>query len=504
MATEETNTGDNALLQAILLAEKGELATARTQLQKIVEQNPDNEMAWFYLAGIADTKEDATRALDEVSRINPDHPQLAKAKAWASQKWRAPSSVPSQAKTSAETPTKPTTPIVPQKKTGKRRLLILGTSIIAIALIAFIAFFALNYGNFIAIAPTPIIATPTQTSVEIFADLQRQLDTARANGNQSLILDTLEQMHAVQPDNATTASELATLYYKQGLVFRNAGKFAEAQTSFAQAIAVLPEFESAKTEAKLADLYVQGAKHHQNAEWDEAATIFEEIYAQSPNYPYVDEILYSTYYNIGLFDVHQNELESALIAYQRAADILPSAPEAPQKVDEVYLLLHPPTPTPTPTPLPTATPYPTSTPKPVPPTATPVPIVTMAQKEIIVDISEQRTYIYQNGVLINQFIVSTGEPGRDTAPGHYQVLNKIPVAYASTWDLDMPYWLGIYWAGPLQNGFHALPTVRHNGYTLWDGYLGQRVSYGCIILSLADAETLYYWADIGTPVTIRW
>ena len=78
------------------------------------------------------------------------------------------------------------------------------------------------------------------------------------------------------------------------------------------------------------------------------------------------------------------------------------------------------------------------------------------------------------------------------------------MAYASTWDLDMPYWLGIYWAGPLENGFHALPTVRNTGYTLWDGYLGQRVSFGCIILSLADAETLFNWVDIGTDVTVRY
>ena len=24
------------------------------------------------------------------------------------------------------------------------------------------------------------------------------------------------------------------------------------------------------------------------------------------------------------------------------------------------------------------------------------------------------------------------------------------MAYASTWNLDMPFWLGIYWAGPLE------------------------------------------------------
>jgi hypothetical protein len=67
----------------------------------------------------------------------------------------------------------------------------------------------------------------------------------------------------------------------------------------------------------------------------------------------------------------------------------------------------------------------------------------------------------------------------------------------------MPYWLGIYWSGPLENGIHALPIVRHTGYKLWDGFLGQRVSYGCVILSDKNAEMLFEWVRMGTPVLIQ-
>jgi LysM repeat protein len=122
---------------------------------------------------------------------------------------------------------------------------------------------------------------------------------------------------------------------------------------------------------------------------------------------------------------------------------------------------------------------------------------------IVVDLSAQRMYVYQNGQLLWNWVVSTGLPGRDTAVGHYKVLNKIPNAYASTWNLQMPYWLGIYWAGSLQNGIHALP-IQSNGQRLWEGYLGQRVSYGCVILSTQNAATLYNWASVGTPVDIVW
>lgn len=131
------------------------------------------------------------------------------------------------------------------------------------------------------------------------------------------------------------------------------------------------------------------------------------------------------------------------------------------------------------------------------------PVSAPASKLILVDISEQRMYVHENGVVIWSWVTSTGEPGRETAPGSYSVLNKIPNAYASTWNLQMPYWLGIYWAGRLQNGIHALPILS-NGQKLWAGWLGTPVSYGCVILADEEARTLYNWAEVGTPVTIQW
>jgi LysM repeat protein len=125
-----------------------------------------------------------------------------------------------------------------------------------------------------------------------------------------------------------------------------------------------------------------------------------------------------------------------------------------------------------------------------------------ADKRILIDISEQRMYVYQDGALLWSFVVSTGLPGLDTWPGTYSVLNKLPEAYAYTWGLTMPNWLGIYWAGSLQNGIHALP-IQPDGSVLWEGWLGTPVSYGCIILNNADSLALYNWAEVGTPVQIQ-
>lgn len=136
-----------------------------------------------------------------------------------------------------------------------------------------------------------------------------------------------------------------------------------------------------------------------------------------------------------------------------------------------------------------------------PPGSAPLP-APVAAKRIVVDKSEQRAYVYQDGELRWSFVVSTGMPGSETWNGTFAVRSKIPEAYAYNWALRMPYWLGFYHTGYLENGFHALP-IMSSGAILWDGYLGTPVSYGCVILSYPDAETLYNWAEIGTEVVVQ-
>ena len=127
----------------------------------------------------------------------------------------------------------------------------------------------------------------------------------------------------------------------------------------------------------------------------------------------------------------------------------------------------------------------------------------LAPKRIEVDISEQRLYAYQGETLVYSFIASTGMTGAPTLPGSFQVLNKLPTAYGSRWAITMPYWMGIYWAGSSQNGIHGYP-INAWGQELWRDYLGQPITFGCVMLDTADAAVLYEWAEVGTPVLIRW
>jgi len=137
------------------------------------------------------------------------------------------------------------------------------------------------------------------------------------------------------------------------------------------------------------------------------------------------------------------------------------------------------------------------------PAAIPTPAPTGGYKRIAIDLSEQHLYAYQGNQLVYSFVCSTGKAPSYTRTGEFAVQSKIPNAYGATWNIWMPHWLGIYWAGSMENGIHALPILS-NGQTLWAGYLGSPVSFGCIVLGTYEAELLYHWAPIGTPVSIRY
>ncbi len=125
-------------------------------------------------------------------------------------------------------------------------------------------------------------------------------------------------------------------------------------------------------------------------------------------------------------------------------------------------------------------------------------------KRIEVSITQQRVRVYENGSLKWDWIASTGEADSPTWPGIYQVLLHDPDAYAANWNLYMPNFLGVYHPVPgtdFTNGFHGFPT-RGNSQLLWTNDLGTRVTYGCILLSNENAQTLYNWAQDGVVVEI--
>jgi lipoprotein-anchoring transpeptidase ErfK/SrfK len=201
-------------------------------------------------------------------------------------------------------------------------------------------------------------------------------------------------------------------------------------------------------------------------------------------------------------------------------------------------------------PTPTLAPNATATLEPtLPPTRTPTPrpaAIPAAPVEIgkvvLVSLSRQQLYAYRDGALAFTFTVETGRPELPTPTGVYHVYlkacsdkrwtsNSAPTAshnaqcvehqgdgfqevFNSPWPQGSPYWYapthinyameflegGYYlhdawwhsWFGPGSNTPHKLP----NGS--WE-----TGSHGCVGMRIADAERLYAWVTIGTPVYIR-
>ncbi|NWG16309.1 MAG: L,D-transpeptidase family protein [Chloroflexi bacterium] len=126
-------------------------------------------------------------------------------------------------------------------------------------------------------------------------------------------------------------------------------------------------------------------------------------------------------------------------------------------------------------------------------------------KRIVVSISRQRAWVYENAALKWEWPVSTGIASSPTWPGIYQIISHVDNAYAANWNLWMPNFMGVYRPIPgadFTNGFHGFPT-RGGSQLLWTNSLGTRVTYGCILLSNENAQALYTWAEEGVIVEIQ-
>lgn len=123
-------------------------------------------------------------------------------------------------------------------------------------------------------------------------------------------------------------------------------------------------------------------------------------------------------------------------------------------------------------------------------------------KRIEIDLPKQRMYVFEYDTQVYTFTVSTGISRTPTIPGQFQILFKEEAAFAQRWQLDMPYFMGVYEEDEgFFNGIHELP-ITHYGTRLSRGVLGYPASFGCIIMDEGDAKTLFDWAEVGTLVRI--
>jgi lipoprotein-anchoring transpeptidase ErfK/SrfK len=120
-------------------------------------------------------------------------------------------------------------------------------------------------------------------------------------------------------------------------------------------------------------------------------------------------------------------------------------------------------------------------------------------KYIDVNLATQIMIIFENGTILDAYLISSGKRGMETPTGTHKIYNKTPRAYSKAYGLYMPNWMAIVSDGKF--GIHELPEWP-GGYKEGANHLGIPVSHGCMRLGVGSAKTVYDFAEIGTPVII--
>jgi len=115
-------------------------------------------------------------------------------------------------------------------------------------------------------------------------------------------------------------------------------------------------------------------------------------------------------------------------------------------------------------------------------------------REIVVDLSTQMTYAYENGNLVFSALVSTGLPATPTVQGEYAIWHRTPAQTMTGPGYSLPnvQWVMYFYQG---YGFHG---------TYWHNNFGNPMSHGCVNMTNADAEWLYNFGSIGTNVWVQY
>lgn len=107
---------------------------------------------------------------------------------------------------------------------------------------------------------------------------------------------------------------------------------------------------------------------------------------------------------------------------------------------------------------------------------------------VVVSLTEQRAYVYRNGVEIGYTTVSTGKKGHETPTGIFTVLQKDKNHHSSKYNnAPMPYQQRLTWDG----------VALHAG-----GLPGYPESHGCVHLPSKFAEELFGASHMGMTVVV--
>ena len=112
-----------------------------------------------------------------------------------------------------------------------------------------------------------------------------------------------------------------------------------------------------------------------------------------------------------------------------------------------------------------------------------------SERHIVVNLKEQRLYLYRDGMPTFTTRLSTGRKGKPTPRGEFYVSDKHVSHYSTIYASSMPYYMRL----------SGESFGIHYGYNP-----GYPASHGCVrVGSMRDAAYLFQQVPTGTPVTIE-
>jgi lipoprotein-anchoring transpeptidase ErfK/SrfK len=135
-------------------------------------------------------------------------------------------------------------------------------------------------------------------------------------------------------------------------------------------------------------------------------------------------------------------------------------------------------------------------------------------KEILVNLTKQHLYAYQDGQVQFDFDIASGRPELPTPVGRWHVIYKATnFTFYSPWPPGSPFYYyptHINYALNFHDGGYYLHDAwwRHsfgpgsNVYHQNPDGTWETGSHGCVGMAIANAAKLYTWAPVGTTVLI--
>lgn len=119
---------------------------------------------------------------------------------------------------------------------------------------------------------------------------------------------------------------------------------------------------------------------------------------------------------------------------------------------------------------------------------------------VVTDISDQKVYVYRDGVKIKEMLCSTGIVNSSTPMGSYLIGERGKSFYSSKYREGGYNWMRF------NNGylFHSVPfDSKKRIISSEEKKLGQKASHGCIRLSIGDSVWLYNTIPKGTAILVH-